>query len=341
MIELIDVHKRYGRGRPRAGDAEALHGIRVAFEAGRVTAVVGPNGAGKTTLFGIAMGFLSPTSGDVLIAGRDPRDWLREHGAGWLPERFTPPPVWRIFETLVALARMDGLGAEAAARAARELDRFGLARHRDRSVGTLSRGQLQRLGLVQALIAQHDLIVLDEPTGGLDPEGRSAFRDAVAELRQRNATVVLASHDIAEVERIADTVVLLEAGHIRDIVPARSAADYTRFRLRVNAPEPALRAAFPDASPVPDGGAIEGSSDPALRAGEPNDGTRGSARPDSLLSIVVRDVSDLNQRIATLIAAGGIVYEIVPQADPLEARIARTFRADPVDDAGGPAAGSS
>ncbi len=311
MIELADVHKRYGRTKHRDGEAEALAGLTLVVPAGHVTALVGPNGAGKTTLFGIALGFLAPTAGDATIAGKEPRDWLRTNGAGWLPERFTPPGAWRVLEALTSLARLDGIVERVTDTAATALERFGLEPYRDRRVDSLSRGQLQRLGLAQALIAQHELIVLDEPTGGLDPEARAVFRESIDELRLRGTTVLLASHDIAEIERVADTVVLLEAGRIRDIVPARSTPDYTRFRLRANAPRSVLEQIFTDATLT-------------TRAADALDAA-------TTFTTAVRDAADLNTRLAALIAAGGVVLEVTPRIEPLEERIARTLDSPDTD----------
>jgi len=328
MIELTDVRKKYGRARSRAGESEALRGVNVSIQRGTVTAVVGPNGAGKTTLFGVALGFLAPTSGEAVIAGEDPRDWINAHGVGWLPERFTPPPAWRVRECVAGLAKLDGLGADAERRTSETLDRFQLNDYASRPIRTLSRGLLQRVGLAQAFVARHKLIVLDEPTGGLDPDGRAAFRKVLTELRTHEVTVLLASHDISEIERVADTVVLLDDGLVRDVLPARSPADYSRFHLRLAAPGPVLRSAFPDAT-----------ADAALPADRDNTEIRktssGNDRGTTYV-VAVRDVAELNRRVALLIAAGGIVYEIAPFADALESRLAKSRAAGTsVDDGRG------
>jgi ABC-2 type transport system ATP-binding protein len=331
MIELTDVRKRYGRARSRAGESEALRGVSLAIQRGTVTAVVGPNGAGKTTLFGVALGFLAPTSGDAAIAGEDPRDWIHTHGVGWLPERFTPPPAWRVRECVTAFARLDGLGVDAERRAREMLDRFQLNDHAPRPIRTLSRGLLQRVGLAQAFVARHTLIVLDEPTGGLDPDGRAAFRNVLTELRQLDVTVLLASHDLSEIERVADTVVLLDDGHVRDVLPARSPADYSRFRLRLAAPEPVLRSAFPDAT-AEAAGRVDADNTEIQMTNRRDD-------PGTTFVVTAPDVAELNRRVALLIAAGGIVYEIAPFADALEARLARS-RATGASDADRGAGGS-
>lgn len=320
MIELRDVRKRYGRARSRAHEPEALRGVSLAVAPGTITAVVGPNGAGKTTLFGIALGFLVPSSGDATIAGDDPRDWLNCNGAGWLPERFTPPQAWRVEETIAAFARMDGLGTHARLRARNVIERFGLGQHAKRTIGTLSRGLLQRVGLAQALIAQHRLIVLDEPTNGLDPEGRATFRAALAELRQHDVTILLASHDVAEIERIADSVVLLEDGRVRDILPARTTADYTRYQIRVHAADEVLRSAFPDRTEVHADTAHRNAN--AHTSGGDAPPSDGYSRAVSIV-ITVADAADLNRRLATLIASGGIVLEVMPVVTALEERLDR------------------
>src|SRR5690606_11890781 len=184
-----------------------LDDVTLSVPPGGVGGIVGPNGAGKTTLFGLILGFIHPTKGRVRVDRLEPRRYLRRHGAAYLPERFRLPPEWTVGDALLALAGLEGLkGASAKERVAAAMERFGLEPHAKKPVGALSRGLNQRLGLAQALLADRRLVVLDEPTEGLDPLWRIRFRDAVAELRGAERTILVASHDLAEVERIADKV---------------------------------------------------------------------------------------------------------------------------------------
>src|SRR5690606_20555967 len=122
-----------------------------------------------------------------------PREYLREHGAGYLPERFSVPGSWSTGAAIRMLARLDGVGAE---RRERSISLLGLEAHLEKSAAELSRGLLQRLGLAQALLAERDLVVLDEPTEGLDPVWRLRLRDIVANLSAEGRTVIIASHDL-------------------------------------------------------------------------------------------------------------------------------------------------
>lgn len=292
MIELRDLGKAYGT---RRSPVHALQAVSLAVGPG-VWAVVGPNGAGKSTLLGLVLGFLRPTSGTVRIAGSPPRRYLRRHGAAYLPERFRLPPEWPVRAALRALARLEGGPGDATARADRALERLGLEAQADRRVGALSRGLNQRLGLAQAILAERDLVVLDEPTEGLDPLWRVRFRDLVAEMRAAGRTVLLASHELAEVERVADRAILLDEGRVREVLDVQGPeGPHTRYRLDVDAPADVLAVAFPD---------VDAAAGPLL--------------------VSVADPAELSHRLAALIDAGGIVRAVVPEAG-LEERVRRTL----------------
>ncbi len=310
--------------------------------------VVGPNGAGKTTLFGLLLGFLRPTEGTVRIDGLEPRRYLRREGAAYLPERFRLPPEWMVGAALRALADLEGLRRpQARARVAALLERFDLAGHATRPIGALSRGLCQRLGLAQALIAERPLVVLDEPTEGLDPLWRVRFRDLVDELRAAGRTVLIASHDLAEVERLARRVVLLEGGRVKEIFEvARLAGGPLAYRLELAAPSSAVAAAFPGAVEAPpgDGGADArgyaaaavpgGAEAPAGDAGTeaPGGGAtayHAGAEPAgdgaTAYHVEVADAAELSTRLAALLDAGAIVASVTPAAEPLETRVRRAL----------------
>lgn len=294
MIELKDVAKRYritpGPGR-KAGFVDALNGVNASVNAGEVVAVVGPNGAGKTTLFGILLGFLEPTAGEVTIAGTEPGLYVRANGAGFLPERFRLPPEWRVRHALRAFADLERIDA---ARADAALTTFGLTDRADKTIGSLSHGMLQRVGLAQAIMGERPLIVLDEPTEGLDAFWRVRFRDVVAQLRARNATVLIASHDLTELERLADRAILLENGKVTDTISLRDRTDLRVYRITLAGAHDSFGDVFPSAR-----------------------------RHDGNVFVVdVSDVADLNRRLAALLTAGGEVVSVQP-ADTLEERVTR------------------
>jgi ABC-2 type transport system ATP-binding protein len=293
MIEVERLGKSYGS---RAHTVHALRNVSLSVGPG-VWGVVGPNGAGKSTLLALILGFLRPTTGRVTIRGSSPRRYLRGNGAAYLPERFRVPPEWPVADALRALARLEGVPADdAVARADRALDRLGLGEHADKRAGELSRGLNQRVGLAQALMADRDLVVLDEPIEGLDPLWRVRFRDLVSELRGEGRTVLLASHELAEVERVADRVILLEDGQLRDVMDVQGpAGPATRYRIELASPSPALPIAFP--------------------------GTDADARS---ATVTVAGPAELSHRLAALLDAGGVIRAVVPQ-DGLEERVRQSL----------------
>lgn len=300
MIRLEQAGRTFRvRGAP---PVEALRDVTLTVEPGSVTAVVGPNAAGKTTLFALVLGFLRPSAGRVTVGGLEPRRWARRHGAAWLPERFELPAGWRVAESLRALARLEGLDPAAAAQAADAmLARFNLGPHAGKPVAALSRGTLQRLGLAQTLLARRELVVLDEPTQGLDPLWRVRLREIVAELRADGRTVLLASHELDEVERLADRAVVLRGGTIDDVVDLRTAQDPaapTDYIVELERDVPsATAAAFPGAQRQPAHGA------------------------GTVLRVRVADTADLSARLGVLIDAGARIVGVRPADTGLEARV--------------------
>jgi ABC-type multidrug transport system ATPase subunit len=279
-----------------------LRDVSFVLERGAVHAIVGPNGAGKTTLLALLLGFLHPTKGDIRIDGDDPAVYVRNNGAGYLPERFALPPQWRVRDALGALARLDG-GAGGGRVVQQALDRYELGPYVDREIGALSRGTLQRVGLAQALLPARALLVLDEPTEGLDPIWRVRFRDGLADARTRGATVILASHDLAEVERLADRAILLEDGRVRDVLEPGGDHEPRAYLLRLVTPSASVTALFPDAIAVP-----------------------GEA---AAYHVEVASVLELNGRLAALLATGALIAAVEPVTEPFEERVRRALSDSP------------
>jgi ABC-2 type transport system ATP-binding protein len=211
VIVVEGLVKRYGRG-----DRAALDGV--SFEIGRdeVVGLLGPNGAGKSTLLRILTCFLAPTRGQATLAGcsiaDDPRGVRR--AIGYLPESVPLPPEMRVAEYLGFRAALKGVGR--AARRAVVEEAMGLASVRDRSrqiIGTLSRGYRQRVGLADALLARPPILILDEPTVGLDPNQTRETRTLIRELA-RDRTILLSTHLLPEIEAIASRVLILHAGKL-------------------------------------------------------------------------------------------------------------------------------
>jgi Cu-processing system ATP-binding protein len=204
MIELHEVVKRYGA-------IAAARDVSFALPAGETVALVGHNGAGKTTLLKLMLGLIHPTSGTIRVLGENPAagEFDARRRLGYLPENVAFNAALTGREVLAFYAR---LKREPVAKALTLLDRVGLGAASARRVGTYSKGMRQRLGLAQALIGEPRVLLLDEPTTGLDPALRLSFYEIVQELRDRGATVVLSSHALTEIEERTDRVLIMNRG---------------------------------------------------------------------------------------------------------------------------------
>jgi ABC-2 type transport system ATP-binding protein len=215
----------------RFGDTVAVDDVSLRVEAASVRGLLGRNGAGKTTLLRILFGLVPADRGVVRLFGRDarPQDTAARAGvAGFVEEpRFYPYLTAR--QNLDLLARLDG--APSPARRDDVLERVGLAGSRDARAGALSTGMRQRLGLAAALLRDPRLLMVDEPTIGLDPAGARDVRALVRELAGRGVTVLMSSHDMSEVDEVCDDVVVIHDG--------RTVWDGSLERLRAEAPAPA------------------------------------------------------------------------------------------------------
>jgi len=194
----------------------ALDGVDLAIHAGERLALVGHNGSGKSTLIKMLLGFVVPDAGTVTVLGQTPN---AHEGArmrsriAYLPERVAFDPQMTGREVLRFYARLKGADARPAAIDAL-LDRVGLQQAADRRIAGYSKGMQQRLGLAQALIGDADLYLFDEPTTGLDPMARRWFFALIAELKEQGKAVVIASHVLAELERVADRIAMISNGRL-------------------------------------------------------------------------------------------------------------------------------
>ncbi|MBQ6788821.1 MAG: ABC transporter ATP-binding protein [Clostridia bacterium] len=200
------------------GSFSALSNIEVSLDNG-VYGLLGPNGAGKTTLMRIMTDLLKPSGGRVLLDGVD----ISVLGAefrrrlGYLPQDFGFYPNYTAEQFLMYIARLKGLGkAEAKRQTAELLEMVGLAEKRGQQMKALSGGQRQRVGIAQALLGDPDILVLDEPTAGLDPEERIRFRGIISNL-SRQKTVLLSTHIVSDLEAVAHEIILLKKGVIIDV----------------------------------------------------------------------------------------------------------------------------
>jgi ABC-2 type transport system ATP-binding protein len=188
----------------RFGDREALRGVTFAAARGETLAIIGPNGAGKTTLLSILGGVLSPTSGDV---SREPRD------VGWVPQQPAVYGKLTVAENLRLFARLERV-ADPDATVARMLEQTGLSDRAGDELGTLSGGNRQRVNIAAGLLADPDVLLLDEPSSSLDPRQRERLWEFVGALARGGTAVVFTTHNVAEAERFADRVLVLADGEL-------------------------------------------------------------------------------------------------------------------------------
>ncbi len=218
------------------GPRQALKGISFVIEPGEVVGLLGPNGSGKTTTLRIVTGYLRPTRGSVFVCGVDALEnptGLRSL-IGYVPEDIPLYNGMRVQEFLTFIARLKGLGSGEAKRAVAEVaERLGLEPFLKMMIGKLSRGYRQRVALAQALVSDPKVLVLDEPTNGLDPEQIIATRNLIRSLAGVK-TVLVASHILAEMEKVADRVMILLNGRLlADRIMVR-ADKHNRIRLSVS-----------------------------------------------------------------------------------------------------------
>ena len=188
---------------------------RLSFTLGRgVTGLVGANGAGKTTLMRMICGILVPTSGEITYNGIPVTEEAYRNLLGYLPQEFGYYPEFTGLDFLVYFGALKGLSRKAAENRAEELlDLVGLDQVRKKKVKTYSGGMKQRLGIAQALINRPQVLILDEPTAGLDPGERVRFRNLISEIG-KSSIVLLSTHIISDIEHIADNLIMMKQGQI-------------------------------------------------------------------------------------------------------------------------------
>lgn len=239
-VEIQNLHKSF-LGHWGKGGVYAVKGVSLSIRQGAVYGLIGPNGSGKSTIMKALVGLLSPDEGSCRVFGQPATAASNRSEIGFLPEN---PYFYKFLtgaETVRFYGRLCGLhGKELCARVEEMLALVGLEDAANRRLGGYSKGMLQRVGLAQALVQRPRLLVLDEPTAGVDPIGSRAIRDIILNLKEQGMTVFLCSHLLEQVQEVCDNVgilyqgCLIADGTMEEITSDRS---HTEVSLRNPSPE--------------------------------------------------------------------------------------------------------
>ncbi len=296
MIEFRNVGYTY-RSPLKRRRVRAVDDFTLSIAPGEVLGLAGPNGAGKTTLIALMLGFLRPTDGHVRVDGQAPRTFVERFGVGYLSELVSIPPRWTLEQALTRFALLAGIpGAELRTRVEAVIERLGIGEHRYKAIRQLSKGNLQRLGLAQALLRDERVLILDEPTHGLDPVWTQRFREIAAELRRADRVIFIASHNLDELQRLADRVAIIDRGRLQRVVVTRAIAGAgdgvtpTPYLIAVSAGAHLVLELFPGAREL-GGGQFE---------------------------LPASDIRELNHQVTKLIGAGALVSLLTPVHTALE-----------------------
>jgi ABC-2 type transport system ATP-binding protein len=275
----------------------AVEEFTLSIPRGEVLGLAGPNGAGKSTLISLMLGYMSPTDGAVLIDGEIPRRWIERRGIGYLSELINIKPTWKLESALRRYAILAGTpAAEIPARVDGVIALLGIDEHRGKKVRQLSKGNLQRLGLAQALLHEEEALILDEPTHGLDPVWTQKFRDIVEDLRRPDRVIFIASHNLDELQRLADRVAIIDRGRLQRVVAMReqqTSSSLNSYRLALTAPSASVANVFPGATVM---------------------GSESGAEYD----IPETSVAALTEGLGRLIAEGALIASVTPRHSALE-----------------------
>ena len=292
MIEFRGVGKTYRAWFGKS--VRAVDDVTLDIAPGEVLGIAGPNGAGKSTLISLLLGYLTPTDGRVRIFGKAPRAWIERNGIGYLSELIAIPPVWKTREAMVRYAVLAGVPAsELAARVDGAMEQLGITEHAGKRVKALSKGNLQRLGLAQSLLRDEQVLILDEPTHGLDPVWTQRFRDIVVNLRRADRIIIIASHNLDELQRLADRVAIIDRGKIQRVVTigAGAASDASvTYRLVVASGAEIVARHFPETRRV----------------------------SGNEIDVAAANLATLNRSVAAAIADGAVFASVAPTHSALE-----------------------
>jgi ABC-2 type transport system ATP-binding protein len=295
VVSVSRLSKTYRSGF-RLKRVQALNDVSFDVGRGEIFGFLGPNGAGKTTLIKILMGLAEPTTGAALVLGRPPRDAKAKARVGFLPESPYFYDYLTASEFLRLAARLSDVSSrDAESRVTTLLRLVRMERAADQQMRGFSRGMLQRMGIAQALVGDPDLVVLDEPMGGLDPIGRKEFRDIIVGLRERGKTVIFSTHILSDVEMVCDRVGTIIAGRIVEVgrLSEILSDEVESFEVTVRGATGKFRKV------------LERAADQSIESGD-------------MLLLTVRDEEAVDKLSAIVREAGARIHSLVPRRKTLE-----------------------
>jgi ABC-2 type transport system ATP-binding protein len=207
VVEIENLKKTYDRNQL------AVDGISLTIRSNESWALVGPNGAGKSTLLNCLLGLIFPTSGKIKLFGDEPNNRKSRISVGYQAESFftygnrTAQEVLRLYGTLSGMN-----DREIYESTGKVLELFSLSKVKNKKVGTFSKGMTQRLGLAQSLLHDPDFIVWDEPSSGLDPEGRHLVIEVIRKMKEQRKTILFSTHVLADAEKVCDHIAIIDQG---------------------------------------------------------------------------------------------------------------------------------
>lgn len=322
-VSVASLAKTYRSGIFRQQTVRALDGVSMTVPTGAVFGLLGPNGAGKTTMIKILLGVAHASSGEARLFGHEPGDPVARERIGYLPEKHEFPDFLTAAQMLDIYGQLSGVeDVTRKQRIPKLLERVGLTDARDQKLRGYSKGMLQRAGLAQALLNEPDLLILDEPTDGVDPVGRREIRDILVELKHEGKTVFINSHLLSEVEKVCTGVAILNEGTLvrTGSIDELTAAERSYRLTCTEIPEPILQDFGDRVQPID----VEHSVDvsppsqgkPAARNGTP-DVTVDDGRIDHYRAHPP-DRASLNAIIDQLRSNGVEIEAITPMRQSLE-----------------------
>jgi len=307
LISVSGLSKTYVEGWFRRRRLEVLKGLTLEVGQGEIFGLLGPNGAGKTTFIKILLGIVRKTAGTATLIGHPAGSRRSRRLVGYLPENLRIARHHTAVTALNYYGQLNGLSVAQIARRRDELlQTVGLADRAQDSVAKYSKGMLQRLGLAQTLLHDPQLVILDEPTDGLDPVGRSHVRNVLQKLKQEGRTVFVNSHILQEVELVCDRVAILDRGVLRyvgpvqDITMTANSTGEIELDLEVAGPETTIRGAL------------------AQRRIDLLEPVAGATTPSFRVNVRANDQPDIDRVVDALRAAGVSVVGLARRKVSLE-----------------------